>query len=134
MLGSDSWSLSTQDAERLSAAGRRIEGRLDYASQHGEAVKLEPHYQRQLVFGDGSAAKIEIGLDELNGRACAYLEWNGKRAIDASGRLLKALSIIGETTTTIRQAASSRRTQDIRIDLRNYRSPHAWDGKAPWEQ
>jgi hypothetical protein len=129
MLGSDSWSLSTQDAERLSAAGRRIEGRLDFASQHGEAVKLAPYYQRQLGFSDGSAAKIEIGLDEINGQACAYLEWNSKRAIDASGRLLRALSILGEATSTIRQTAASRPVQDLRINPETFRSPFGWNGQ-----
>ena len=39
-LGSDAWPLSTTDAERLAASGRRIEGRLDYASQHGELERF----------------------------------------------------------------------------------------------
>jgi hypothetical protein len=133
-LGNDDWPLTVEHAERLTACGRRLEGALDWSAQRNEPVKLEPYFQRQLGFADGSSSKFEIGLDELHGLACAYVEWKGKRAIDASGRLLKMLSILGESATTIRQAEASRRTQDIRIDPQNYRSPHAWDGKAPWEQ
>ena len=128
-LGNDAWPLATADAERLAAAGRRIEGALDWCAQHNEPVKLEPYYQRQLGFSDGSAAKIEIGLDEIEGRACAYLEWNSRRAIDGTGRLLKALSTIGEATTTIRQTAASRRVQDIRINPETFQSPYGWSGQ-----
>jgi hypothetical protein len=39
MLGTDNWPLATHDAERLAAAGRRIEGRLDYCAQHNERVE-----------------------------------------------------------------------------------------------
>ena len=45
MLGSDAWPLSTHDAERLSAAGRRIEGTLDYlrpTQRTGERGALLP--------------------------------------------------------------------------------------------
>jgi hypothetical protein len=127
-LGRDEWPLTVKDAERLVASGRRIEGALDWAAQHNEPVKLEPYYQRQLGFSDGSAAKIEIGLDELGGHACAYLEWAGKRVVDSTGRLLKALSVLGESTATIRQAAASR-VQDIRVDPQTFRSPYGWNGQ-----
>jgi hypothetical protein len=134
VLGHDEWLLAVKDAERLAACGRRLEGALDWSAERNEPVRLEPYFQRQLGFADGSSSKFEIGLDELNGLACAYLEWNSKRAIDNSGRLLKALSMLGESATTIRQAEASRRVQDIRINPETYRSPHAWDGRAPWEQ
>jgi hypothetical protein len=127
-LGADEWSMSTADAERLSACGRRLEGALDWAAQHNSPMKLEPYFQRQLGFSDGSASKFEIGLDELGGTAVPYLEWNNKRAIDGSGRLLKVLSIIGEATTTIRQAAASR-VQDLRINPETFQSPCGWDGR-----
>jgi hypothetical protein len=132
-LGRDEWPLTVKDAERLVASGRRIEGALDWAAQHNEPVKLEPYYQRQLGFSDGSAAKIEIGLDEINGQACAYLEWSNKRAIDGSGRLLKMLQVLGESTQTIRQTAASRHTQDIRINPETFRSPYGWDGRTPYD-
>ena len=128
-LGNDEWSLAAADAERLAAAGRRIEGALDWAAQHNEPVRLEPYFQRQLGFSDGSAAKIEIGLDEIDGQARAYLEWNSKRAIDASGRLLRALSVLGEATTTIRQASASSRVQELRINPETFRSPYGWNGQ-----
>jgi hypothetical protein len=101
---------------------------LDWSAQHSGPVKLEPYYQRQLGFGDGSAAKIEIGLDELDGLACAYLEWSNKRAIDSTGRVLRMLSIIGDATTTIRQAAASR-VQDLQINPETFRSPFGWNGQ-----
>jgi hypothetical protein len=133
-FGNDTeWPLAVKDAARLAACGARIEGALDLAAQHNSPVRLEPFFQRQLGFGDGSAAKIEIGLDELNGQAAPYLEWNNKRAIDRSGRLLKALSTIGEATQTVRQAEASRRTQNLQVDLRNFRSPIGWDGRAPYD-
>jgi hypothetical protein len=132
-LGRDEWPLTVKDAERLVASRRRIEGALDWAAQHNEPVKLEPYYQRQLGFSDGSAAKIEIGLDELGGHACAYLEWANKRSIDGSGRLLRALATLGEATATIRRTEASRRTQDIRVDPQRFRSPLAWDSRAPSE-
>jgi hypothetical protein len=128
-LDTDNWSLTVKDAERLAACGRRIEGALDWAAQHNEPVQLEPYFQRQLGFADGSSAKLEIGLDELNGLACAYLEWNGKRAVDSSGRLLKVLETMGDATATIRQAEASRRVQNLQVDLQNYRSPFGWDGR-----
>ena len=53
MLGSDAWPLSTHDAERLSAAGRRIEGTLDYRAQRNEPVKEAPFFRRQLGSGEG---------------------------------------------------------------------------------
>ena len=53
------------------------------------------------------------------------------RELESTGRLLKALSVLGEATATIRQV--SRRTQDLQVDLRSFRSPLAWDGRAPWE-
>ena len=132
-LDADNWSLNMKDAELLAACGRRIEGALDWAAQHNEPVQLEPYFQRQLGFADGSSSKFEIGLDELNGLACAYVEWANKRAVDNSGRLLKALSILGEATATIRKAEASRHVQNLQVDLQNYRSPLAWDGRAPWE-
>jgi hypothetical protein len=133
-LDNDNWFLTLKDAERLAAAGRRIEGALDYCAQRNEPVNLEPYFQRQLGFADGSSSKFELGLDEINGLACAYLEWKGKRAVDPTGRLLRALSILSEATRTIRQAEAPGRIQDIRIDARNYKSQFGWDGKAPWEQ
>jgi hypothetical protein len=134
-LGSDSWPLATSDAERLAAAGRRIEGTLDYAAQRGEPVKEAPFFRRQLGSGDGRGATFEIGIDASGQFACVYLEWSGKRIVDGTGRLLKALSVLNEATKTIRQAETpSRVQQDIRIDARNYRSPFGWDGRAPWEQ
>jgi hypothetical protein len=132
-LGSDSWPLATQDAARLAAAGRRIEGRFDLAAQHGEQIEEAPFFRRQLGNSE-HAATFEIGIDAGGQFAAVYLEWNGRRIVDGTGRLLKMLSVLGESATTIRQAEASRRTQDIRIDPQNYRSPHAWDGKAPWEQ
>jgi hypothetical protein len=132
-LGNDDWPLTVEHAERLTACGRRIEGALDWSAQHNEPVKLEPYFQRQLGFSDGSAAKFEVGIDELNGLACAYVEWKGKRAIDGSGRLLKMLQVLGEAAATIRQAEASRRVQDIRINPHTFRSPIGWDGRAPWE-
>jgi hypothetical protein len=133
MLGNDEWPLTVKDAEWLAACGRRIEGALDWAAQHNEKVNLEPYYQRQLGFNDGSAAKIEIGLDELNGVAVPYLEWANRRAIDSTGRLLKALAVLAEATATIRRAEASRRVQDIRINPETFRSPFGWDGRTPWE-
>ncbi len=128
-LDTDNWSLAVKDAERLAACGRRIEGALDWAAQHNEPVQLEPYFQRQLGFADGSSSKFEIGLDERNGLACAYLEWNGKRAIDGTGRLLKMLAVLGDVTATIRRTQASRRPQDLQVDLQNYRSPIGWDGR-----
>jgi hypothetical protein len=63
-----------------------------------------------------------------------YLEWNGRRIVDGSGRLLRMLQTIAEATASVRQASAPARVQDIRIDPETFRSPHAWDGKAPWEQ
>ena len=131
-LGSDAWPLATADAERLAAAGRRIEGRLDYASQHGEPVEEAPFFRRQLGSADGRGMTFEIGIDAFGPLACVYLEWSGKRIIDSTGRLLKALSVLGEATKTIRQASASR-VHDIRVDPQNFRSPFGWDGRAPWE-
>jgi hypothetical protein len=128
-IGADEWSMTATDAERLAACGRRLEGALDWAAQHGEPVKLGPFFQRHLGFADGSASKFEVGLDELGGHACAYLEWANKRALDGSGRLLKALSTLGEATTTIRQTEASRHIQDIKINAQNFRSSYGWDGQ-----
>jgi hypothetical protein len=132
-LGSDNWPLSTQDAERLAAAGRRIEGALDYAAQRGEPVEEAPFFRRQLGAADGRAVTFEIGIDAGGPLAAVYLEWSGKRIVDSTGRLLKALSVLGEATATIRQAAASSRVQDIRINPETFRSPFGWDGRAPWE-
>ena len=118
-LGTDNWPLATQDAERLAAAGRRIEGRLDYASQHDEPVEEAPFFRRQLGNSD-HAATFEIGIDASGPLAAVYLEWRGKRIVDSSGRLLRMLSTIAEATTTVRQAAASRRVQDLRIDPGNF--------------
>ena len=127
-LGTDNWPLATQDAERLAAAGRRIEGRLDYASQHDEPVEEAPFFRRQLGNSD-HAATFEIGIDASGPLAAVYLEWRGKRIVDSSGRLLKSLSILAEAAATIRQTAASRRTQDIRVNPETFRSPFGWDGQ-----
>jgi hypothetical protein len=132
-LGSDAWPLATADAERLAAAGRRIEGRLDYASQHGEPVEEAPYFRRQLGNGDGRGSTFELGIDASSPIASVYMLWNGKRIIDSTGRLLKALAVLAEATATIRQAEASRRVQNLQVDLQNFRSPLAWDGRAPWE-
>ena len=131
-LGNDAWPLATQDAERLAAAGRRIEGTLDYAAQRGEPVQEAPFFRRQLGNSD-RAATFEIGIDASGQYAAVYLEWAGRRIVDSSGRLLRALSTLGESTAMIRQTEAARRVQDIRIDAQNYRSPHAWDGRTPYD-
>jgi hypothetical protein len=128
-LGTDNWPLATHDAERLAAAGRRIEARLDFCAQRGEPVEEAPFFRRQLGNSDGRALTFELGIDASGQFAATYLVWNGRRIIDNSGRLLRMLSIIAEATTTIRQAASSRRTQDIRLDPQTFRSPFGWDGQ-----
>jgi hypothetical protein len=133
MLGSDAWPLATADAERLAAAGRRIEGTLDFCAQRGDLVKEAPYFRRQLGNGDGRGSTFEIGIDASGPVAAVYLEWAGRRIVDGSGRLLKMLQTISEASTTIRQAEASRHTQDIRIDPQNYRSPHAWDGRTPYD-
>jgi hypothetical protein len=130
---SDNWPLATQDAERLAAAGRRIEGALDYAAQRGEPVEEAPFFRRQLGNSDGRGMTFEIGIDASGPLAAVYLEWNGRRIVDSTGRLLKALAVLGEATTTIRKAEATRRVQDIRVDPQRFRSPLAWDGRAPWE-
>jgi len=128
-LGSDAWPLATQDAERLAAAGKRIEGRLDYAAQRNELVAEAAFFRRQLGNGDGRALTFEIGIDASGPLAAVYLEWAGKRIVDGSGRLLKMLQVLGEAAATIRQAEASRHTQDIRIDPQNYHSPYGWNGQ-----
>jgi hypothetical protein len=127
-LGNDNWPLSTQDAERLSAAGRRIEGCFDYRAQRNEPVEEAPFFRRQLGNSD-CAATFEIGIDASGPLACVYLEWAGRRIVDSSGRVLRMLSILGESTQTIRQAETSRQVQDIRVDPQNYRSPYGWNGQ-----
>ena len=131
-LGTDNWPLATADAEHLSAAGRRIEGTLDYDAQRNGPVAEAAFFRRQLGNSDGRGSTFEIGIHASGQFAAVYLLWNGKRAIDASGRLLKALAVLGEATTTIRQAAPSR-VHDLRINPENFRSPYGWDGRAPWE-
>jgi hypothetical protein len=132
-LGNDNWPLSTQDAERLAAAGKRIEGTFDYCGQHNEPVTEAPYFRRQLGNPDGRGAAFELGIDASGPLATVYMEWAGKRVVDGSGRLLKMLQTVGEATATIRQAEASRRVQDIRIDPQRFRSPFGWDGQAPWE-
>jgi hypothetical protein len=132
-LGNDAWPLATNDAERLAAAGRRIEGRLDYCAQRNEPVEEAAYFRRQLGNSDGRALTFEIGIDASGPIAAVYLEWAGKRVVDGSGRLLKMLQVLGESTQTIRQTAASRRGQNLQIDLQNFRSPIGWDGRAPWE-
>jgi hypothetical protein len=132
-LGSDSWPLATQDAERLAAAGRRIEGRLDYCAQRNEPVEEAPFFRRQLGNADGRVSTLEQGIDTSGPIAAVYIEWNGRRIVDSTGRLLRALAVLGEAAATIRQTTASRRTQDIRIDPQTFRSPYGWDGRAPWE-
>ena len=127
-LGSDTWPLATQDAERLASAGRRIEGRLDYAAQRGEPIEEAPFFRRQLGSGDGRGSTFELGIDAGGPVAATYIEWRGKRVVDGSGRLLKMLSTLGEATSTIRQTEASR-VQDIKINAQNYRSPYGWDGR-----
>jgi hypothetical protein len=128
-VGTDNWPLSTQDAERLASAGRRIEGALDYAAQRGEPVEEAPFFRRQLGAADGRAVTFELGIDAGGPVAATYIEWRGRRAIDASGRLLKMLQTLAEATVTIRQAEASRRVQDIRINPETFRSPYGWDGR-----
>src|ERR1700677_1466575 len=111
-LGNDNWPLSTQDAERLASAGRRIEGAVDYAAQRGEPVEEAPFFRRQLGAADGRAVTFELGIDAGGPVAATYIEWRGRRAIDASGRLLKMLQTLAVATVTIQQAEASRRVQD----------------------
>jgi hypothetical protein len=132
-LGNDTWPLSTADAERLSAAGRRIEGTLDYCTQRNEPVEEAPFFRRQLGSGDGRGSTFEIGIDASGQFAAVYLEWNGRRIVDGTGRLLKMLSVLGESTQTIRQASAASHVREIRINPHTYRSPYGWDGRAPWE-
>jgi hypothetical protein len=127
-LGSDSWPLATQDAERLAAAGRRIEGCFDYRAQRNEPVEEAAFFRRQLGNADGRGMTFEIGIDASGPLAAVYLEWAGKRVVDSTGRLLKALSVLGEATATIRRTAASR-VQDIRVDPQTFRSPYGWDGR-----
>jgi hypothetical protein len=128
-LGSDNWPLSTQDAERLAAAGRRIERTFDFSAQHGEPVEEAPFFQRQLGDANGSGATFEVGVDASGPFAVVYLEWRGRRIVDGSGRLLKMLATLGEATKTVRQAAAPSRVQDIRIDPETFRSPYGWNGQ-----
>ena len=128
MLGSDSWPLTTPDAERLSAAGRRIEGTFDFCGQRNEPVTEAPYFRRQLGNANGRAATFEIGIAADGPIAGVYLEWSGRRIVDSSRRLLKMLSVLGEATATIRQAAASR-VQDVRINPETFRSPFGWDGR-----
>jgi hypothetical protein len=132
-LGSDNWPLATPDAERLAAAGRRIEGTLDFCAQRGEPVEEAAYFRRQLGNGDGRGSTFELGIDASGPLAATYLEWSGKRIVDSSGRLLKMLETIGEAAATIRQAEASRRVQNLQLDLKNYRSPLAWDGRTPYD-
>jgi hypothetical protein len=132
-LGNDAWPLATADAERLAAAGRRIEGTLDYRAQRNEPVEETAYFRRQLGAGDGRAATFELGIDASGQFAATYLEWSGKRIIDGSGRLLRALSVLAEAAATVRQASAPSHVQDIRINPHTYRSPYGWDGRAPWE-
>jgi hypothetical protein len=127
-LGSDSWPLATHDASRLSAAGRRIEGTLDFCAQRGEPVEEAPFFRRQLGNTDGRGMTFELGIDASSPIASVYMLWNGKRIIDSTGRLLKALSVLGEATATVRQATASR-VQDLRINPETFRSPYGWNGQ-----
>jgi hypothetical protein len=131
-LGNDNWPLATQDAERLAAAGRRIEGRFDYAAERNEPVEETAFFRRQLGNAAGRGMTFELGIDASGPLAAVYLEWSGKRIVDSSGRLLKMLSVIGDAAATIRQASASR-VHDIRVDPQNFRSPIGWDGRTPWE-
>ena len=132
-LGSDNWPLATQDAERLAAAGRRIEGRLDYCAQRNEPIEEAPFFRRQLGNADGRALTFELGIDAGGPVAATYIEWRGRRVVDGSGRLLRMLQTIGEATATIRQAEASRRVQEIRINPETFRSPYGWDGRTPYD-
>jgi hypothetical protein len=132
-LGSDAWPLATADAERLAAAGRRIEGRFDLAAQHGEQIEKAPFFRRQLGSADGRGMTFELGIDASGPVAAVYLEWNGRRIVDGGGRLLKMLQTLAEATSTIRQAEAPRRVQDLQVDLQNFRSSLAWDGRTPYD-
>jgi hypothetical protein len=132
-LGNDAWPLATQDAERLAAAGRRIERCFDCRAQRNEPVEEAAYFRRQLGNANGRAVTFELGIDAGGPVAAVYLEWNGRRIIDSTGRLLKALAILAEATATIRQAEASRRVQNLQLDLKNYRSPLAWDGRTPYD-
>jgi hypothetical protein len=128
-LGSDTWPLAISDAERLAAAGRRIEGRLDYASQHDEPVEEAPFFRRQLGNSDGRALTFELGIDAGAPVAATYIEWRGRRVVDGTGRLLKMLQTLAEASATVRQASAPARVQDIRINPQTFRSPYGWDGR-----
>jgi hypothetical protein len=128
-LGSDAWPLATPDAERLAAAGRRIDGTLDYAAQRNEPVEEAAYFRRQLGNGDGRGSTFEIGIDASGPIAAVYLEWNGRRIVDGSGRLLRMLQTIGEATASVRQASVPARVQDIRINPETFRSPYGWNGQ-----
>jgi hypothetical protein len=128
-LGSDNWPLATQDAERLASVGRRIEGALDYAAQRGEPIEEAPFFRRQLGNANGRAVTFELGIDAGGPVAAVYLEWNGRRIVDSTGRLLKALSVLAEAAATVRQATAPARVQDLRIDPQTFRSPYGWDGR-----
>jgi hypothetical protein len=132
-LGDDRWPLSARDAETLAAAGKRIEGALDFAAQRHEPVEAAAFYNRQLGGGGGNAATVEIGIDCAGEFAAPYLSWRDRRIIDSSGRLLKALSILSDACSLVRRTTMRARVLDIQIDLKNCRSPFGWDGRAPWE-
>ena len=127
-LGNDNWPMTTTDAEKLAAAGRRIEGALDYAAQRGEQVKEAAFYRRELGGGGGDAVAVELGIDCSGEYAAAYLSWRDRRIVDGSGRLLKMLSVIGGACSATRRAGGSR-VQDGQINLRNYQSPYGWNGQ-----
>jgi hypothetical protein len=128
-LGSDNWPLSTQDAERLASAGRRIEGALDFAAQRGEPVEEAPFFRRQLGNPNGRAVTFELGIDAGGPVAAVYLEWGGRQIVDGSGRLLKMLQTIAEATATVRRAEAPSGVHDIRIDPQTFRSPYGWNGQ-----
>jgi hypothetical protein len=126
-LGSDALPMATADAERLASAGRRIGGALDYAAQRGTLVEEAAFFRRQLGNAD-HAATFELGIDAGGPVAATYIEWRGRRVVDGTGRLLRALSILAEAAATVRQTAQSR-VQDIRVDPEAFRSPFGWDGR-----
>jgi hypothetical protein len=81
-LGNDAWPLATNDAERLAAAGRRIEGRLDYCAQRNEPVEEAAYFRRQLGNSDGRALTFEIGIDASG--PIPPFTWNGQASASST--------------------------------------------------
>lgn len=126
-LGADAWPMTTRDAERLAAAGTRIQGVLDLAAQRHERVEERVFYHQELG-GGGDAVAVEIGIDCSGEFASPYLQWRDRRIVDNSGRLLRMLQTIADACSAVRRAGGAR-VQNIQVDLRNFRSPIGWNGR-----